>query len=396
MDSTSQSGIPAGKEVDNRLSDGRDKPLLVALLEGSKNNMDENTIDTTDRISMLPDSVVHHILSYLRDDPKSHVRKYDNENIMDTFCKYVEYTVSRFCEQNISAQTLIISAEIINSEEIEFFKRCVDLVTEKGLQMMDIRLDSPPNLPKFHLPNTFLSASSLTYLRLHKCELPSSLMVGVVKLKSLRLLTPSCLRLDEGVIEYLTKALFLKKFISEVAMASKHIEAPNLSYFSLISHKDKAPSMFLDSCKKLTTFCCRGFPLTRFNDFLSNFQFLENVALYLTSHDVRKFWENSIFKVLGMLAVCRIGKLTNVKKLKLIQSPSYKLEHVKLKSRSVIRKSRVYIALLDVLLWCFRPQSLPLELGDSINKRGVVEFTYEKLLQQEGEGQTCELCCADL
>ncbi|GJR24721.1 F-box domain containing protein [Tanacetum coccineum] len=36
--------------------------------------MDENTIDTTDRISMLPDSVVHHILSYLRDDPKSHVR----------------------------------------------------------------------------------------------------------------------------------------------------------------------------------------------------------------------------------------------------------------------------------------------------------------------------------
>ncbi|GJV20242.1 hypothetical protein Tco_1369262 [Tanacetum coccineum] len=66
-------------------------------------------------------------------------------------------------------------------------------------------------------------------------------------------------------------------------------------------------------------------------------------------------------------------KLTNVKKLKLIQSPSYKLEHVKLKSRSVIRKSRVYIALLDVLLWCFRPQSLPLELGDSINKRDVIE-----------------------
>ncbi|GKB64928.1 F-box domain containing protein [Tanacetum coccineum] len=237
--------------------------------------------------------------------------KYDNENIRDTFCKYVEYTVSRFCEQNISAQTLIISAEIINSEEIEFFKRCVDLVTEKGLQMMDIRLDSPPNLPKFHLPNTLLSASSLTYLRLHKCELPSSLMVGVVKLKSLKLLTLSCLRLNEGVIEYPTKGCPL---LEEIYLANCYgfktfcvkrnqnllkveiacdttflleridIKAPNLSYFSVISHKDKAPSMFFDSCKKLTTFCYRGFPLTRFNDFLSNFQFLENVALYLTSH----------------------------------------------------------------------------------------------------------------
>ncbi|GJW69054.1 F-box domain containing protein [Tanacetum coccineum] len=354
--------------------------------------------------------------------------------------------------------------------------------------MMDIRLASPPNLPKFHFPNTFLSASSLTYLILHKCELPSSLMVGVVKLKSLRLLTPSCLRLNEGVIKYLTKGCPL---LEEIYLANcygfktfcvkRHqnllkvkigcdstflpeiidIEAPNLSYFSLISHKDKAPSMFLDSCKKLTTFCYRGFPLTRFNDFLSKFQFLENVALDLSSHvnnlkfsnqslkkirlrsqcdldeidlnapnllffeycdqvyfhdftplsredsylskgcmmkcetpdccdilwfkKLREFLEkNSIFKVLK-LAVN--WELTNVEELKLIQSPPYKLEHVELKSRS-LRKSPVYVALLDVVLWCFRPRSLTINLGDSINKSDVVKFAYEKLLQQEGEGQT--------
>ncbi|GJT89211.1 putative ribonuclease H-like domain-containing protein [Tanacetum coccineum] len=464
----------------------------VAYLKGkqhrdswSKNNMDENTIDTTDRISMLPDSIVHHILSYLRDDPKSRVRvsvlskewfaltascpflyfrrnpswysspsrKYDNENIMDTF------------------------------------------FLEKGLQMMDIRLAySPPNLRKFHLPTTLLSASSLTSLRLHKCELPSSLMVGVVKLKSLRLLTLSCLRLDEGVIEYLTKGC---PFLEEICLAGcygfktfcvkRHqnllkveilcdrtflleridVEAPNLSYFLLMSNKDKAgPSMFLDSCKKLTTFFYHGYPIRRFNDFLSKFQFLENVALDLSSHvnslkfsnhslkkirlqwqcnldaidlnapnllffeycdqvyfhdftplsredsylskgcmmkcetpdccdilwfkKLREFLEkNSIFKVLKLAVnwVFSRNHLFYVEELKLIQSPPYKLEHVELKSRS-LRKSPVYVALFDVVLWCFRPRSLTINLGDSINKSDVVKFAYDKLLQQEGEGQT--------
>ncbi|GKD78947.1 hypothetical protein Tco_1341568 [Tanacetum coccineum] len=43
--------------------------------------------------------------------------------------------------------------------------------------------------------------------------------------------------------------------------------------------------MFLGSCKKLTSFCYRGFPLERFNDFLSNFPFVKNVSLNLSSPD---------------------------------------------------------------------------------------------------------------
>ncbi|GKB19530.1 F-box domain containing protein [Tanacetum coccineum] len=329
--------------------------------------------------------------------------------------------------------------------------------------MMDIRLASPPNLPKFHLPNTLLSASSLTYLRLQKCELPSSLKVSIVKLKSLRLLTLSCLRLNEGVIEYLTKGCPL---LEEIYLANCYgyktfcvkrnqnllkveiacdttflleridIEAPNLSYFSLISHKDKAPSMFLDSCKKLTTFCYRGFPLTRFNDFLSKFQFLENVALYLTSHVNNLKLSNHSLRKIQLPSHCDLDEIDlNAPNLlffeycdqvyfhdftPLSREDSYlskgcmmkcdilwfkKLRefleknsifkvlklainwHVEMKSRS-LRKSRVYVALLDVVFWCFRPQSLTLKLGDSINKCDVVKFTYEKLLQQEGEGQT--------
>ncbi|PWA51653.1 HXXXD-type acyl-transferase family protein [Artemisia annua] len=248
--------------------------------------MDENTVDTTDRISMLPDFIVHHILSYLLDDPISCVRvsvlskewfaltascpflnfTYDDWNylfsreyddVMEKFYKYVEYTVSRFCEQNISAHTLNISATIINFEEIELFEHC---------------------LPMFRLPNTLLSASSLTSLTLQKCELPSSLMIGVVKFKSLRLLSLTFLLIEEDVEE-----------------------------------------------------------------------------------------------------------------LRLMQSPAYELEHVDLVETyytTNIRESSVYVALVDAVLWCCRPRSLTLVLYHYTEIGDVVEYTYEKLLQQEDEGQT--------
>ncbi|GJZ78311.1 F-box domain containing protein [Tanacetum coccineum] len=284
-----------------------------------------------DRFTLLPDFIVRHILSYLLDDPKSRVRmivKYDEEYVKEKFYKYVEHTVSRFCEQNISAHTLNIAAEITNLEQGELFGRCLDLVLEKGLQMMDIQFDYyPVKLPLLCLPNTLLSASSLTSLTLHRCELPPSLMVGVVKFKSLRLLSLSNLPIDDGAIEYLTKGcpvleeIYLRYCYGFKTFCVKRhqnllkveiycnctflperidVEAPNLSYFLLESskYKDKAPSMLLGSCKNLTTFCYCGFPFKRFNDFLSSFPLLENVALDLPPRvNNLKLSNNSLRKI---------------------------------------------------------------------------------------------------
>nr|GEX28378.1 F-box domain, leucine-rich repeat domain, L domain-like protein [Tanacetum cinerariifolium] len=48
--------------------------ILQGRCVGSSKKMNEKTIDATDRITLLPDFIVHHILSFLLDDPKSHVR----------------------------------------------------------------------------------------------------------------------------------------------------------------------------------------------------------------------------------------------------------------------------------------------------------------------------------
>nr|GEZ76184.1 F-box domain, leucine-rich repeat domain, L domain-like protein [Tanacetum cinerariifolium] len=190
------------------------KELLGSFKDvGSSKKMKEKTIDATDRITLLPDFIVHHILSFLLDDPKSHMhwflsfsRNYANEYIKEKFYQYVEYTVSRFCKQNISAYTLVIYADLMNLGQVEFFGHWVNLVLEKGMQFMDIQFDYyPENLPMFRLPDTLLYASSLTSLTLHKCKLPPSLMVSVVKFKSLRLFSLSYLSINEGVIEYLVE-----------------------------------------------------------------------------------------------------------------------------------------------------------------------------------------------
>ncbi|PWA53307.1 F-box domain, Leucine-rich repeat domain, L domain-like protein [Artemisia annua] len=480
--------------------------------------MDENTVDTTDRISMLPYSIVHHILSYLLDDPISCVRvsvlskewfaltascpflyfhlnwvwshvifgKYWNEYIVDKFCKYVEHTVSRFCKQNISAHTLDISAKMKNLEQIEIFERCLVSVIEKGVQVLVIDVEYwDKNLPMFRLPNTLLSASSLTSLTLNKCELPSSLMVGIVKFKSLKLLSLTKLSIDEGVIEYLTKSCPILEVIClkycygfktfcvqrhhnlqkvEIYYRSRleriDVDAPNLGYFLLENDKDKAPYMSLASCTNLQTLFYHGFPTKSFSDFLSNFSFIETLSIKFSSHNtnlklsnhflflrilqlpldydleeidlnapnlhffeysdricsrnfakllrkdssvakrcmkchtqsyldfqkLRHFLDkNSTFKVLELDINL---KLVDVEELKLIQSPPYKLEHVELEHTYDIRESSIYIALVDAVLWCCRPRSLTLVLYHFTGKGDVVKYTYEKLLQQEDEGQT--------
>ena len=309
---------------------------------------------------MLPDSIIHHILSYLCRDTKSLIQLsvlskrwfsltasfpllYFNlgawsiyfSQEMDSFYRYVEYAVSRFCKQNISAHTLNMYAEYLYVEQIELFGRCVESLIKKGLQELVIRIVSlDTKLPMYCLPNTLLSSSFLTSLRLHKCELPLSLMEDDVKLKSLRLLSLTQLPIDEGVIEYLAKGCPLLEEIylrfcygfstfcvnrhhnlqkvtiySNIELQRIDVDAPNLSYFSLKNDTEKAPYMFMASCKKLKTFSYGGFPLERPSDFLSNFVFIENVILNLSSPVYNLKLSHQFLKTLEMESNCDLEQI---------------------------------------------------------------------------------------
>ena len=309
---------------------------------------------------MLPDFIIHHIMSYLVRDTESLIRMsilskqwfaltasfpllcfnlgaWSNFFLqdMDTFYRYLEYAVSRFCDQNISAHTLDIYAEYLYLQQIDLFGRCLESLIKKGLKVLVIRIVSlDANLPMFRLPDTLLSATLLTSLTLIKCELPLSLMDDDVKFKSLRLLSLTKLPIDEGVIEYLTKGCPLLEEIylgfcygftafrvyrhhnlqkvtiySNIGLQRIDVDAPNLSYFSLGNHTDKEICMFIGSCKKLTTFCYGGFPLKRPSDFLSNFAFLENVFLNLSSPVNNLKFSHHFMKRLELQSVCDLEEI---------------------------------------------------------------------------------------
>nr|GFB95412.1 F-box domain, leucine-rich repeat domain, L domain-like protein [Tanacetum cinerariifolium] len=67
--------------------------------------------------------------------------------------------------------------------------------------------------------------------------------------------------------------------------------------------------MFMGSCKKLTTFCYCGFPLKRFNDFLSNFPLLENVALDLPSRVNNLTLSNNSFRNIRLHSDCDLDQI---------------------------------------------------------------------------------------
>ncbi|KAF5798479.1 putative leucine-rich repeat domain superfamily, F-box-like domain superfamily [Helianthus annuus] len=301
-----------------------------------------------DRISHLPESIVHHILSFLKNTPAELVRMsvlskswfhlsasfpclYFNIRYFitrESFFKYVEYTTSRFCHQNLIANRLFLVATVREHAELDIVNRCLEKVLKNGVRELAIYITNS----KYRLPNILLSVSVLKTLVILGCELPSSLMLDAVRFKSLIKLSLVSVPIDDEVIKHLTTSCpLLQEFEIDSCSGLKRvcvyghqnlqsvyiqcntaveridIEAPNLSSLTIINWDGiGAPQMNLASCKKLTTVSYFGHLLpdsNGFTNFVSNFPFVENLYLAinykcknvkLSSHSLRTFMLHSV------------------------------------------------------------------------------------------------------
>ncbi|MFS7955099.1 putative leucine-rich repeat domain superfamily [Helianthus anomalus] len=113
----------------------------------------------------------------------------DQFSSRECFFKYVEYTTSRFCHQNVTADELRLVTDIWKPEELDIANRCLELALHKGVKLLEIDLtnlsESPFASAAYRLPNILLSVSVLESFSFRGCDLPSSFMVDAVKFKSL-------------------------------------------------------------------------------------------------------------------------------------------------------------------------------------------------------------------
>lgn len=258
-------------------------------------------------------------------------------NILDMFLNYVDCTALRFHEQNFtSAHILKLRTWIMKPTQVDLIDRCLGLILMKGVKVLEINTTDAE--PLYRVPNIVLSASSLTSLNLCECELPSSIMVDVIKFKSLRQLDLSRVPLDEEVIKRLTASCPLleklvvqdchgyKRFmiyglkkLKEVKILYDHeveminIEAPNLCYLGVDdSEKRGAPSMDLAACKNLRTLNLGWltFPTSYgFADLLSNFPLLEVLFLSLPDHCNSLRLSSPSLRILGLYTGCDLENI---------------------------------------------------------------------------------------
>ncbi|MFS7955222.1 putative leucine-rich repeat domain superfamily, F-box-like domain superfamily [Helianthus anomalus] len=305
---------------------------MVILLE----TLAATGIREMDRISQLPESTVHHILSFCNNTPADLVRmsvlskswfnltasfpsldfniRYFRTR--ESFFKYVEYATSRFCHHNLTAHKFLLCTRIQESAELDVVNRCLELVLKNGVRELMISFTySSLDFPKYRLPNMLLSVSVLESLTMRGCDLPSSLMLDAINFTSLIQLKLFMVPLNDEVITYLVASCPLLQVLDigicsgfkkvcvfghqnlqelrityDTPLERIYIEAPNLSSLRIEDEDEYytgAPRMNLASCKNLTTvsyFGCLS-PYLSFTDFVSSFPFVENLYLVINNYN---------------------------------------------------------------------------------------------------------------
>ncbi|PWA45704.1 F-box domain, Leucine-rich repeat domain, L domain-like protein [Artemisia annua] len=290
------------------------------------------------------------------------------------FFKYLDYTTSRFCNQNVtSAHTfkLVNELKFKVPQEVNIAHRCLQNILLKGVRVLVIDITNGIYASsRYRVPNQLLSATSLTSLELRGCALSTSSLVDVVKFKSLKQLYLDYVTLNDGMIKCLiTGCPLLEELTVHNCYGFKKLHVyglknlqkvdlryhPGLEILSKTRMECRRPSAFIDT---------------------------------LWFQKLRQFLDRYIgFKELDM----EIGAdLIDIEELKINDWSPFELERIRSDPTGDFKLS-VFVTLMDAILWCCLPQSLCLEPYFRIIELKqwcqIVKFTYEKLLQQEDQGQ---------
>ncbi|GLU14383.1 hypothetical protein SLE2022_309580 [Rubroshorea leprosula] len=314
-------------------SDRREKKQMRINMKSMEQN-----VDSVDRISQLPEHIIHQILASVRckkdaartsilskrwreiwasfsnlvfDQRKFHTQERNLQGVSDSqeikrkieaFRNYVDNTLQSRIQQKVSIQKFMLHVTYYNQELAANVDRWIDAAIERNIQDLDLHLPAKKRRC-YNLPQRVFATKTITALRVYGCKLGTC---DDIKLSHLQKLCLGKLHIDEQIIRNLIcicpliedfrlincsglKTLLvsdvpnLKRVDLHLCRGLKKVEllAPNLEIFWYHGRKSLPCKINLSECKSLKSLSLEDANLKDelIQTHLSNFPLLEKLAL---------------------------------------------------------------------------------------------------------------------
>lgn len=304
-------------------------------IQGEKDSdqMDQS-VESIDRISHLPDHVIHHIFSLLhnvKDIIRTSIlskrwralwysfsvlifdeRRFtagigneDSSNKEKLFRDYVSSSLHTHLEKNLRIQKLVVHTTSFDFEDAPHVDHWLSVAIAKSIKELDLHVGTK-NSRRYTLPQTVFSSKTLTGLRLSSCILGTYSNIMLPHLQKLYLrklhlvediiqnLISSCYSIEDirfiqcSGLKYLHISNLIQLNRVEIhhchQLRKVEISAPNLHTFWYCGKKSTPCKVSLEGCKSLKRLTLEHPQVTR--DFcenqISNFPLLEKLDLSIS------------------------------------------------------------------------------------------------------------------
>ncbi|KAK2995543.1 hypothetical protein RJ640_014940 [Escallonia rubra] len=350
-----------------------------------------------DRISQLPELIIHHILSFLSgkeaaqtsvlsktwlsswstnpvldldetyfgEDPLSWYQENpETEGKRQKFMKFLRDTMIRYREHNPRIKRLVLRVNIVNCDMVSLADEWIGLALENHVEELDLFIQMRP-WREYALPRVVFTTSLLTELRLRECKLEHIGINGAIKCHALRILRLVSVITDKWAIQNLISSCpLIQELCIKCCEGWENIQIGNLHKLKKLEISTFIDQIFDVSAPSLESFIYWPCKSAVWMPELSNIRTSHNLKELVLGH-VTCITDSFLEDLILEFPFLEVLSLSCCDGLKKIRVSSRTLKHITVSSCAGLRKAK------------FGTPNL-LSLSYSENPIRSLSFTYDQ------------------